>query len=232
MNYEYEIKHFERNGFKLDEIVHFLAKHGINIDIDGYEGHPEIVPANVAEWKRIMSLEPILSVDHITHAFIGIDPYDQSYWSDDINAEYQRRKDMLLGAVNRGDLNGKGSDSNQIMIDVMDLLTWCEARDIEYPLIKPKPLIVPKAQHSPEPVEAKRWPWGDHTTQLLEALADAAKQLWSTYDPDDPCTAPTNDDVSSYLLARKGVSENIAKAMATILRPESISTGRRPSARK
>lgn len=72
-----------------------------------------------------------------------------------------------------------------------------------------------------------RWPWGDHSTKLLEALADAARQQWSTYDPEQPGTAPTNKEVREYLQKDHGVKPTMAKAMATILRADGLQTGRR-----
>jgi hypothetical protein len=68
--------------------------------------------------------------------------------------------------------------------------------------------------------------FASHDTELLRHLEAAAKQWWSTYDPDDPSTAPTNEEVSSWLIGRN-VSEHIAKAMATILRPDRLRLGPR-----
>ena len=70
------------------------------------------------------------------------------------------------------------------------------------------------------------WPWGSHETELLRHLAAAAKHLWVLYDPDDPSTAPTNEQVSNFLVDR-GVPKSMSDKMATILRPETLKSGRR-----
>jgi hypothetical protein len=70
------------------------------------------------------------------------------------------------------------------------------------------------------------WPWGSHETPLLRQLADAARQFWSTYDPDDPSTAPTNADVATYLKG-KGVADRVAEVMAQILRADGLRPGPR-----
>ena len=72
-----------------------------------------------------------------------------------------------------------------------------------------------------------RWPWGDHDTKLLRHLAAAAHEWWSTYDPDNPSTAPTNADVSGWLIDKHKVSKRMAEAMAQILRANGLPGGRR-----
>jgi hypothetical protein len=72
----------------------------------------------------------------------------------------------------------------------------------------------------------RRWPWGDHNTKLLEHLAAAAEHFWKRYDADDPTTAPTNDDVKSWLMERD-VGERVAEIMAQILRADGLKPGRR-----
>lgn len=74
-------------------------------------------------------------------------------------------------------------------------------------------------------VSGSRWPWGNYSTAYLDRLAEATKEFWCDYDPRD-AKPPTNDEVASWLTGR-GVTENIAKAMATILRPNDLATGRR-----
>lgn len=76
------------------------------------------------------------------------------------------------------------------------------------------------------PNDAGKWPWGSHDTELLGMLAAAAERYWKNYDPTDPTTAPTNDEVSAWLKARK-VSARNAEVMATILRANGLSTGPR-----
>lgn len=71
-----------------------------------------------------------------------------------------------------------------------------------------------------------KWPWGDHETELLKKLADAASKFWVLYDPDDHTTAPTNQQVIDWLM-EQGVAKRTAAVMATILRADGLPTGPR-----
>jgi hypothetical protein len=70
------------------------------------------------------------------------------------------------------------------------------------------------------------WPWGNYETSLLRALAEAAEKFWILYDPTDPATAPLKEQVVEWLQGR-GISENVAKVMASILRADELRTGPR-----
>jgi len=80
----------------------------------------------------------------------------------------------------------------------------------------------------PEPITLRNldWPWGRHETELLRKLAAAAQRFWSNYDPADPTTAPTNQQVIDWLKG-EGVSERTAEIIATILRADGLPTGPR-----
>lgn len=73
---------------------------------------------------------------------------------------------------------------------------------------------------------AKRWPWGNHETKLLCYLAMAAERFWIRYDPQDPSTAPTNDQVIAWL-KNKGVASRVSEVMAQILRADGLPAGPR-----
>lgn len=75
-------------------------------------------------------------------------------------------------------------------------------------------------------VVAQRWPWGEYETELLRHLADAARRYWVNYDPSDPTTARTNEEVAGSLI-KKGVSKRVAEVMAQILRANGLRTGPR-----
>lgn len=70
------------------------------------------------------------------------------------------------------------------------------------------------------------WPWGEHETELLRHLAEAAKQFWALYDSSDNSTAPTNQQVTDWLVNR-GVAQRNAEIMATILRADGLPSGPR-----
>lgn len=73
-----------------------------------------------------------------------------------------------------------------------------------------------------------RWPWGDHHTKLLGNLNLCARKFWCDYDPANPKgTAPKSAEVIQWLINECKVSESIAKAMATLLRPDDLKTGPR-----
>ena len=74
--------------------------------------------------------------------------------------------------------------------------------------------------------ESVGWPWGKHTTEMLEHLRAAGERYWRLYDPTDSTTAPTNATVAEFLKGRE-VSTRIAEAMATILRADGLQSGRR-----
>lgn len=72
-----------------------------------------------------------------------------------------------------------------------------------------------------------QWPWGGYHTDLLGHLEAAARQFWMHYDPSDETYPPTNDTVIDWLKNEHKVSDNMAKAMATMLRPDGLRTGPR-----
>jgi hypothetical protein len=235
----HSIDEYERFGFHHAEIVGFLAAHNIPIDL-GDEMPIDLGDKVVGvaasskpfpEWKRIMSLEPSLTVGDWVSALIDVDPYESGFLSDSVQADFRRYENLLRGAISRKELpategvNERNEKTWRIAADALQ--AWCEAKGIAYPL--PQAPAVPHAK-KPVPVMPQpplgRWPWGDHSTRALGLLADAAKQWWSTYDPEDPGTAPTNSAVIEYLTA-KGVSVKLADSIASILRADDLPTGRR-----
>lgn len=70
------------------------------------------------------------------------------------------------------------------------------------------------------------WPWGRHETDLLRKLARAVDLFWKNYQPDQPSTAPTNEQVIAWLVDQK-VARRTAEVMATILRADGLPTGPR-----
>lgn len=72
------------------------------------------------------------------------------------------------------------------------------------------------------------WPWGSHQTKALGHLDSAAREFWTAYDPANAkATAPKNDDVVRWLVSQHQVSNSMAKAIATMLRPDGLPTGPR-----
>lgn len=85
-------------------------------------------------------------------------------------------------------------------------------------------------QDAPQP-DAKapggRWPWGVHHTENLGHLEAAGLRHWQWFDPSDHTTAPTNETVIGWLKSEHKVSDNLARAMATILRADKLPHGPR-----
>ena len=72
------------------------------------------------------------------------------------------------------------------------------------------------------------WPWGNHDTKLLGHLDAAALEFWVNYDPRNAkVSAPKNETVVNWLETVRGVSGQMAKAIATMLRPDDLPTGPR-----
>lgn len=76
-------------------------------------------------------------------------------------------------------------------------------------------------------INGTRWPWGNHETELLSALAKVGERWWSLYDPQDSTTAPTNSAVSAWAQENLKLSKNMADAIASILRADEVPTGPR-----
>lgn len=69
------------------------------------------------------------------------------------------------------------------------------------------------------------------TAPNLALLFEAYRQFWSTYDPEEPATAPISEDVEKWLDAQ-GVAKRVAEVMAQILRPEGLPSGPRKVKRR
>lgn len=60
-----------------------------------------------------------------------------------------------------------------------------------------------------------------HHSEGLNYLTEALSQFWSTFDPEEPSTAPSKSDVVKHLVS-KGASQNQAEAVDLILRPHNL----------
>jgi hypothetical protein len=107
-----------------------------------------------------------------------------------------------------------------VRVDPFDWLAWAETKSITIP----QPLRVLSSTPTQQP--RSKWPWGDYETELLRRLAHAGTKFWQLYDPSDPSTAPTNEQVSKWL-EDQGVSKRVAEVMAQILRADGLPTGPR-----
>jgi hypothetical protein len=95
--------------------------------------------------------------------------------------------------------------------------------------LKTTPHIAPPEfpwQPEAMPLSNMDWPWGRHETDLLRKLAAVANRFWKNYDPSDPTTAPTNQEVIDWLREKK-VATRTAEIIATILRADNLPMGPR-----
>lgn len=63
-------------------------------------------------------------------------------------------------------------------------------------------------------------------TESMRLLLQASREFWSTSDPEEPTTHSSNEDVVKWL-KEQGMSERLAGAVATIIRPGWAHAGRR-----
>ncbi|MCE4058343.1 hypothetical protein [Pseudomonas sp. Au-Pse12] len=81
----------------------------------------------------------------------------------------------------------------------------------------PKPITVVQSQ------TVLALPNFSHKSEGLEFVEEAIKHFWSTYDEDDPSTAPRRDQIIEYLKS-KGASGRESEAVDLILRPKNMRT--------
>jgi hypothetical protein len=116
------------------------------------------------------------------------------------------------------------ANAEKTVVKIADFSTWAIGMGWELPDEFPQPNAA--AAYPVAPEELHKWPWGDHETELLRKLADAAQRFWTLYDPTDETTAPTNKQVTQWLV-EQGVATRVAEIMAQILRPDGLRTGPR-----
>lgn len=106
-------------------------------------------------------------------------------------------------------------------IDLAEFAKWAGSIGISMPLGFPQ-----RDTETPPPISG--WPWGTYQTEMLALLAEAVERFWVRFDPNEPDTAPdSKTDVIPWLRS-KGLSNNMAEAIATIIRPKNIPAKGRP----
>ena len=112
------------------------------------------------------------------------------------------------------------------------LINWITTERVQFtkPFSKqPAPTIIHTMPEREPPIiesdtELLTLPYHGHTSEGLEYVEDAIEQMWSTYDEDDPSTAPTQEEVVKYL-REKGAGVNMADAVNLVLRPARLRRG-------
>ncbi len=113
---------------------------------------------------------------------------------------------------------------SRTVITLPNYVEW--SRDMGFDLPEGFPWQGKQKAASPADKSPVGWPWGKYETKLLRELAEAARVLWSNYDPRRPRSAPTNEKVIEWLMTR-GVSERSAQAIAKILHADDLPPGPR-----
>lgn len=124
----------------------------------------------------------------------------------------------------------QGNDIATWQVRLSDYAQWAQELGMTLPPYFP---IAPTSKLTTPDM----WPWGTHDTVMLGHLVAAANHFWKpvseggNYDPERPTTAKSNKEVAAWLFKRTN-SDNISKAMATILRADNLSPGPRTTHRK
>lgn len=178
-----------------------------------------------AIFEKSREVDPLLVGEYENNNVLieGIE-LERSVWSDAKSIEYRR----LMNESNPSPYDAQGpanewrdAESHEFddqRFSRTELHRWITDNRLpsEYEFGDVKPI----------PCEVKIYPWGAHSTILLEHLSKAANKFWSNYDPTDFTTAPTNDQVEAWLV-QQNVPKRTAEVMATILRADGLQTGRR-----
>lgn len=139
---------------------------------------------------------------------------------DAVLSEWLRRWRVAENHIEAGTLPAKVSHpGSKSRVKITDFTAWADG--LEWKL----PDEFPRAKKALQ-AGGSKWPWGDYETELLRLMAEVTTHLWSSYDPSDRDTAPTNAQVSGWL-KKKGVSERTADVIASILRADGLPQGRR-----
>jgi len=155
------------------------------------------------------------------------------FHSDGLTAtpEFIRRATILERIVESGNpersgliLQRREAASLACTIAPSDFVRWAQANDWSLPT---KLTDLAAKRMASTKLQAGRWPWGDYETALLCHLEAAARKWWANYDPNDPTTAPTVNEVAQWLQSEHGLTQNKAEAIATILRADDLPKGPR-----
>lgn len=125
--------------------------------------------------------------------------------------------------------DGVRSDFYSQKFERKDIQHWIDVNKFpsKYEFEK-KSASIPDEILAKEECISSRWPWGNHHTELLGHLDAAAREFWIDYDPERAkTTAPKSESVIDWLKKNRKVSNTMAKAIATMLRPDDLPTGPR-----
>ena len=155
-------------GFRRDEILSILQKHGIDLDIEESGRAADLPPASAqdAEWKQALARRRRLSVFEAVCAMGGIDPFTEAETVENYGvngAVYDMNKALLDEAIDDGliiSFEKREGNHTKYFIEVESFSAWCDKRNIPRPL----PWVFETATPSTDP-------------ELRQALEDAKNEV-------------------------------------------------------
>lgn len=241
----YEICDVDRDEFPNDELqqrdvalMRLMNSSQPTADMNALLGKPGLRHADAVTWRKwsrmrkaclwqAVALHCSLDPRYMTSTSIR---FDDDLPNDSAARFYQEREIIAAQHLNDGTLKSGGSQDCSLLhrtVMLTDYRKWAQEMDMplppEFPSERALKII------TGEPIN--KWPWGSHDTALLRLLAEVGN-LWrpesegGNYDPEDPTTAPTNNQIESWLKAR-GVSNKTSQVMATMLRDDDLPSGPR-----
>lgn len=172
--------------------------------------------------------------EELAHLLCGLTPPTSARWSLETETSVDQSKveaahSAIESAVTAAKLTPiKGGVAigtralhrgHAISFAVSQAIEWAANKRLSFPTFPKFPAIRS---------DGGRWPWGKYETPLLRALADAAAQFWSTYDPSEPATAPKRAEVIDWLTGPPHkLSHNQAESIALVLRDSELRPGPR-----
>lgn len=182
-------------------------------------------PCDFARWARTDSW----SLDEAAFILSGREPPQRdSPLPYAVPHDYEKIERWLRDSIEDGTLAVEQDKSGDVWASPRAILAWGKREG--FPIDETLDKLIDEAttiKPAPEKtLHEQRWPWGNHETELLRKLALATERFWKLYDPDDPTTAPTNEQVSQWLV-QQGVASRVSEIMAQILRADSLPKGPR-----
>lgn len=141
---------------------------------------------------------------------------------------FRGRLRIAWSNIEEGVLKTKGAARNSadagrhLKVSLPEFVKWCDEVELDIPEAMATPACSQIGLNSSD----GKWPWGEHTTNLLEHLSAAASEFWAGYDSNAKHNAPKSEVVRDWLIDR-GVSKTAAEVMAQILRAEDVPQGPR-----
>ena len=193
------------------------APHGLVNDMDAGNRKPR--------WDK-WRLMPDVKIHEAVALSLDIEPESLSYKNEPRfeNQEFSMR--IAVTIANSGKFNHSRHSVPLAKFASWALLIQWEIPEELVALAATNEKQAAQSQEQRNQNSERRWPWGSRETKLIKHLAAAADKFWKNFDPEDQSTAPTNKQVSDWLI-KQGVAKRTAEVMATILRADDLPTGPR-----